>query len=759
MSKSNFIVRGGADFSGIKKGLDQTQKQLNNFQNNVSKSMKVVGSILGSLATGKLIKDATSIAMGVESAIGNIGRNMGDSSTAFNRWAETQSKAWGMARADAYKYGSTFSNLLASFSGSARETADNTQELMQAAAIIASKTGRSYEDTAERIRSGMLGSTEAIEDLGVYTNISMIESTNAFKKFATGKSWSQLSFQVQQQIRLAAILEQTYARYGDTLADTTQTKQARFIASLKNIQLNLGQAFLPIYNAVLPVLTALGNKLEAITSKLRYFTQALFGKAVAAPVVQTEKQAAAISGIGKAAEITGEQAKKAAKDIKGSLAGFDDLNVLADKNGASSGSEEAGAAELGTIIDSGISVDEEISPALQNSIDKFLTLLEPLKAINLDNLKAAFDNLKVALEPITQALFAGLEWAYLNIFVPLAQWTIEDALPAFLDILSGALNVLSAVLEVLMPLGAWLWEKFLKPIAAWTGGIIVDILKWIAERLNDLSDWIRDNKVLIQDIILVIGSFATAWGLVTLALKAWNIAIGIWNVIGLVATGITSAFGAAVAILTSPITLVVLAIGALIAIIVLLVKHWDEVKAAAAKVWEGITEVWGKASNWFTTKVLDPITAAFKSGINFLIGLAEGFVNGFINGINAIIDALNMIQFDIPDWVPGIGGKNFGINIPNVKTLSIPRLATGAVIPPNAEFMAILGDQKHGRNLEAPEGLIRQIIQEELSDLGGGETTIRFEGSMGQLIRVMKPHIDKENNRRGKNLIKGAPAW
>ncbi|WP_041917262.1 hypothetical protein [Desulfitobacterium dehalogenans] len=236
MAGSNFIVRGGADFSSITKAHNKTQTQLTSFQDKISRSMKAVGAVLGSLAVGKLIKDSTAMAMGVESAVGNISRNMGSASITFNTWAQTQSKAWGMARADAYKYGSTFSNLLASFSGSAQETADNTQELMQAAAIIASKTGGSNQDTAERIRSGMLGSTEAIEDLGVYTNIAMIESTDAFKKFANGRSWAQLDFQVQQQIRLAAILEQTYARYGETLADNTQTRQARFIASLKNIQ-------------------------------------------------------------------------------------------------------------------------------------------------------------------------------------------------------------------------------------------------------------------------------------------------------------------------------------------------------------------------------------------------------------------------------------------------------------------------------------------------------------------------------------------
>src|SRR5574343_1356676 len=100
---------------------------------------------------------------------------------------------------------------------------------MEVTAIVSSKTGRTFEDTADRIRSGMLGSTEAIEDLGIYTQTSMLESTEAFRKFAGDKSWSQLDFQTQQQIRLAAIMEQAYGRYGTELANTTQTSHKIFM--------------------------------------------------------------------------------------------------------------------------------------------------------------------------------------------------------------------------------------------------------------------------------------------------------------------------------------------------------------------------------------------------------------------------------------------------------------------------------------------------------------------------------------------------
>jgi len=328
LAKSNFIVRGGADFSGITKGFNKLNKQVKGFQLNFGKVAKGLGLALSGIAITQFIKDSTKVAMSVESAMDNISRNMKSSALVFDDWVKTQSKAFGMAKSDAYNYGSTFSNLLGSFITDAKETATQTQELMKAAAIIASKTGRTYDDVANRIRSGMLGSTEAIEDLGVYTNISMIESTEAFKKFANGKSWSKLNFQTQQQIRLAAILEQTYKRYGKTLADTTQTRHAQFIATLQNIKLNLGQAFLPIYNYVLPALTSLASKIEYITNVFAQFTQALFGKATGIKVIEDKTEA--IGDYGNAIEEAGKQSKKA-------LGPFDEINKLTFGEGISLG--------------------------------------------------------------------------------------------------------------------------------------------------------------------------------------------------------------------------------------------------------------------------------------------------------------------------------------------------------------------------------------------------------------------------------------
>ena len=97
----------------------------------------------------------------------------------------------------------------------------------------------------------------------------------------------------------------------------------------------------------------------------------------------------------------------------------------------------------------------------------------------------------------------------------------------------------------------------------------------------------------------------------------------------------------------------------------------------------------------------------------------------------------------------------FNPSAPRAKTMAVPALATGAVIPPNNQFLAVLGDQRSGRNLEAPESLIRQIVREESGGGNAPTVNIQFTGSLAQLARVLNPVITVEDRRRGTNLVKG----
>lgn len=494
--RSNFVVRGGADFSNLNKALNQTQTRLGKFQSAVSKSMKFVGFALGSLAVGKLVKDSTKMAMSVESAMDNIRRNMGVASKAYDEFAKTQSKALGMGRKDAYTYGSTFSNLLGSFITDTQEVANETENLMKAAAIISSKTGRTFEDTANRIRSGLLGSTEAIEDLGVYTQVSMLESTEAFKRFANGQSWNQLDFRVQQQIRLAAILEQTYARYGDTLADTTQTKQAMFLASLNNIKLNLGQAFLPIYNVVLPALTALASKIENITAHFAAISQTIFGKAKTIEVAEST-----VEGYTGAIEDTGDAIEEAGKKAKKAIAPFDEINQLAS---AATGSIKGGGGTT-----PGITTGKPQLNTVTHEIDNTGTFTDTINKLKtaIDPTIKALGRLKEALEPIGKFVFDNIKNFYEYTLKPIGKWLLGEGLPRLLDVCTGLLksinwekltdalkNLYQALAPFAISVGRGLiifietMAEILKPIIATTADLLAKAINAIANAIKNIPE-------------------------------------------------------------------------------------------------------------------------------------------------------------------------------------------------------------------------------------------------------------------------------
>lgn len=444
---------------------------------------------------------------------------------------------------------------------------------------------------------------------------------------------------------------------------------------------------------------------------------------------------------------------------------------------------------------------EAILQSILNIVQSIVGFFERLSAaslewaqnLDLEPLMTAFRGLLDAIDPLVATITDDLAWAYENVLLPFRSWFWEELAPVAIDLLTSAIDALNSVLETLEPLATWLWETFLQPLAEWTGDIVIAALETVTDLLEKFSDWISENEELVQNIAIVVGTFAAAWGLV-------NTAIGIWNAI--YGFAIAGAWGLADAVtfLLSPIGLVILAIGAVIAIVVLLVKNWDKVKEVAANVWQAIKDAWNKAGEWFNTNVVEPIagffsglwdgikTAAsnawagikevfsnvaewftehvidpvkngFKDFINRLIGFVEGFANFFIRGINAIIGAFNKISFSTPDWLPVIGGKTFGFNLQPVAELNLPRLAQGAVIPPNREFLAVLGDQRSGTNIEAPADLIEQIVtraMQRVVSAGGGsrDLTVVMELDRRELGRVVYRLNNEESQRVGVNFAR-----
>lgn len=772
----------------VQNHVKETTNVVNTEVNKIKGLLKSLGRFVITLGIGKALTSSIKSAMRVESAIQQITRTMGESTNQFLKWSKANALAFNMSQSDAMNYGAIFSNLVSTFSNGTQQTLQYTTDLLKASSIIASGTGRTMEDVMERIRSGLLGNTEAIEDLGVNVNVAMLQSTEAFKKFANGKSWDQLSFQTQQQIRLMAILEQTSNKFGGEVFSNTNSSLQQFVAVLKDVALNIGTAFLPIMNVVMPILTNFAMGLRTVTGYVAAFMQTLFGykPSSKAGVGGATGQ---VNSLGNAATKTGEKAKKAQKEVNRLLGGFDEINVLSKNSNSDSGGSGTNTPTTGGgVLDfSNAEILEPDTSGLESAVAKFKTIFAPVVE--------SFENLKESLKPFIDNIVENLKWFWDEILVPFGTWTISEIIPEFFNILAGVLDILNPIIDVFQELGAWLWDSFLQPIASWTGGIIVTVLGEIADVLSNIGDWMKEHKGVIEAITIVVGSFALAWGLVNGAMKIWNIGVGLWNSIGLIATGVTIGFTSAMKFLTGPIGLVIAAIGAVIAIVALLIKNWDKVKEVASNVWNSIQKTWNKVATWFDVNVVQPVSNFFSdmwegikksasdawdwilglfskggkvfSGIVGAIGdVFKKIVNSIIGGINKVIaipfnkinGLLNKIRdVEVLGFTPfdGFWGYN-PLPVPR-----IPMLAKGGIV--DSATLAVIGER--GKEavmpLENNTGWISILADKLASRMpqGGntsypsGPLSIRLEISGTELGRVVIDNMNKLFRQEGKILL------
>ena len=701
------IPKGVKEIKGALGGLDSVVKNLGAAIAGAFSVAAIVGFAAESVKAANQLADALT---GLKSILDGQGRSFSDAQKFLEEYTED-----GLV---------PMANAITAYKNLASRGYDDSQIRQTLVALKdASAFGRaasySMGEAVESATEGLKNENSVLVDnAGVTKNVAKMWEEYAA---SIGTTANNLTQQQKIQAEVNGILTESRFQAGDAakVAGTLSGQLAQLSVNFTNLKVAVGNALKPIVQSFLPVINVAIATLTRFANAVASVVGALFGSATSGTAEATQKVADGFNGAADGAEQLAKSTEKAGKAAKKYLAGFDEITKIGDPSGGSGSGSSASTGSTTSVnvpVSTDGDVDDKLSPKIQAVVDKIKQLIEPLKNIDFTPAAEAFGRLYEAVTPLTAMLFSGLEWAWHNILVPLTEWTIEDLLPAFLDLLSGAFNVLSEVLIILQPYAQWLWDSFLAPIAEWTGGVIVDILKSFADGLSAISDWISENQPLVEAFLVIIGSFAAAWALVSGALAAWNIVVGIWSSLGTIATAVTTAFGAAVAFLTSPITLTVAAIAALIAIIVLLVKNWDTVKETAAKVWDFIQVVWSGVSIWFEDQILTPLVNGFKGMVNGIIGFINGMISAVENGINHLIGAVNKLSFTVPDWIPEIGGSKIGFNLSKVNFPKIPYLAKGAVLPANKPFLAMVGDQKHGTNVEAPLETIQEAVALVMED-------------------------------------------
>ncbi|MCI8387501.1 MAG: hypothetical protein HFE63_03425 [Clostridiales bacterium] len=755
-----------------------------------SKLEKLIVSVFSSAAIIKFGKDALESAAAVNAAESQFEQTFGafqsSAAAAINRVASESGILETRLR-------STATSIYA-FAKTAKMESTQAlsfmEEALQVAADSAAYYDRSLEDTTETLKSFLKGNYANDAALG----LSVTETTrNAKATELYGKKFADLS-EAQKQLTLLEMVKDANRLSG------ALGQAARESEGWENVLGNLKEAWRqllavvgqPVLKLALPVVKSMTSALQRMTEAAQTAWQALqrvFG--------WEDVQATAISSAAEAQDELTAAVEATEKAQEGALAGFDEIQTLTDKSATS----ETEAASQGTSqatvsyqeIEAVDSVQLENVNRLATAIDSLRILLapaanelnllwaslEPLQyfssqamtdfynnalnpigtwvlgtglptlieiirtgteSINWENISQSLNQLWLAITPFSENIGEGLLWLFKNIFIPFGTWILNDAAPVFIELLAEAFNAFNSIYEAVKPGLEWIWENWLVPIAEWTGGQIVQIMEDFKGSFEDLQKVISGDMTLYE----MIKNMSDLEAIIVAVIAA----IAIYNAVTAIAAIVTNTT-------LLPIILVIAAIAALIAIIILCVKHWDDITAAVSKAWEKIKNTCKGIADWFNEKVIQPIGDFFK-------GLWKSIKVGFVNFINAIIDGINSliegflfpINALIDGWNATIGlavGEipEIKIAIPNVK---VPALASGAVIPPNREFLAVLGDQKQGTNIEAPLETIKQAFREAMAESGSSTTrhmTVILQVGRRELGRTIVELGREEEQRVG----------
>lgn len=387
-----------------------------------------------------------------------------------------------------------------------------------------------------------------------------------------------------------------------------------------------------------------------------------------------------------------------------------------------------------------------ILPVLQGLAEQFKGLLE-----------GPLGDAILKIETFLGKLIDSLKLLWESVLVPLINWIIANLLPvvakiidvvgttamkvikSLIKIIGDVADTLSGIIDFLVGVftGDWklAWQG-IKEIASGVWNLIKDVISGV---WNAIKSIIKGALNIIKSVI------STAWNAIKTATST------VWNAIKKTLSGLWSALKTTVKTVFDAIKTKVVGV-------------WDNIKDKTSQVWKSVTTFISTKVEAIKTAITDKFNAArdavksaFERIVDFIkkpINKAISIVNSAVGMINSAIGGIES-AFSFGPWsVPTpFGTKTIGFQATFPRVSTIPYLASGAVIPPRSEFLAVLGDQKKGNNLETPESLLRQIVREESGKgQGDGNTyNVTVNASGRKLLDIIISEAEMRRNRNGKN--------
>lgn len=453
---------------------------------------------------------------------------------------------------------------------------------------------------------------------------------------------------------------------------------------------------------------------------------------------------------------------------------------------------------------------------IQNIADALVVVMQFIERIAADTatwaanldfypLLESISNLTSAFAPILESIGNVLEWIYNNIVLPMLKWVIEVGLPTVINLVAKVATFLADHQSIVEAFGAALIGAFAAAKIAELASGVIKSASGIATAVKGLIALMTGTGGIMGGIKAIATAIGTG-GIFAIAVGA-AIAIGVllyknWDEICAAATKLKDWVVEKTRELSESATRTLSNLKEKIANVWNIIKTststtwnaikktlsglWNSLKSTASTVFDAIktkvTGVWDKikdktsrtwesVTTFISTKVeaiktaitdkfnaaRDAVRSAFEGIVNFIkapINQAISIVNNAVGMINNAIGGIES-AFSFGPWtVPTpFGSKTIGFHATFPRIGTIPYLASGAVIPPRSEFLAVLGDQKKGNNLEAPESLLRQIVREESGKgQGDGNTyNVAVNASGRKLLDIIISEAEMRRNRNGKN--------
>lgn len=721
----------------------------------IGKAFKIGLGYISFRAITGFVKATTGLASDMTEVQNVVDVTFGEMAKDINDFASTAIEQFGLSELNAKKFSSSMGAMLKSSGIAGEAVRDMALNLTKLSADMASFYNLDNEEMFRKIMSGMSGMTTPLKELGINMNIANLEAYALSQGIR--KSWQQMSQAEQTMLRYQYLLSVTgdaqgdFARNAHTWANQTKILKQQF----ETLKGTIGAGFINILMPVVKGLNTLIKKIQIAAEYFKAFTRLIFGDAEASSQggVVVETMADNLGDVEDGFGDVGKAAKKAAQDVKKSLAPFDQLNILADKTSKSTEelADELSIGNVGNVgVDFGKIDDKEIdikintsafdkviekaketaeflknvfAPPLEEAINKAMPLLYKWKKALLET----FADFSTLGEPIKNWMindlvpvlqqgigFIGEVFAWFlestlmkfetfkEVVFPIIEWFAVDGLPLLTSFTSGAIDVFSSLLDVAKTICEDLWKGVVDPTLKLISKITVDVLdkikgfwdkfggeiidgittalgklkeiwttffdaflKPFIDKALEMLEMVWDNhlKALVEEVLNFVGKLITA------ALDILNefVLPLVHDIVEVLAPAVKEAFdfildviGSALGGIIDAATGIIKALGGVIDFIAgIFTDDWK-------RAWEGIKTI-------------------FEGIFDAVIGIFKGAINILIDSMNFLIRSMNKISFNVPDWVPGIGGKNFGINIPEIPKLAKGGLAFGPTL-------AMIGD-------------------------------------------------------------------